>query len=138
MIHNLIGSYLGQIYLFSDKTDQPDTENKDKDTTESDTDKDKSQLAEKDKKIEGTADSSVALLTQLPFLRDKNTLDYKTSVSSIGPNQQNVIIFLPVRVNIRFGLSFYPPTRKGSGDIAISLASVRLSVCPSVRPSVRP
>ena len=33
---------------------------------------------------------------------------------------------------------FYPPTRKGSGDIAISLASVRLSVCPSVRPSVRP
>ena len=32
---------------------------------------------------------------------------------------------------------FYPPTRKGSGDIAISLASVRLSVCPSVRLSVR-
>ena len=33
--------------------------------------------------------------------------------------------------------TFYPPTRKGSGDIAISLASVRLSVCPSVRLSVR-
>ena len=28
---------------------------------------------------------------------------------------------------------FYPPTRKGSGDIAISLASVRLSVRLSVR-----
>ena len=33
--------------------------------------------------------------------------------------------------------TFYPPTRKGSGDKAISLASVRLSVCPSVRLSVR-
>ena len=27
-----------------------------------------------------------------------------------------------------FIVCFYPPTRKGSGDIAISLASVRLSV----------
>ena len=40
--------------------------------------------------------------------------------------------------DISIPLDNYPPTRKGSGDIAISLASVRLSVCPSVRPSVRP
>ena len=35
---------------------------------------------------------------------------------------------------LQLGPNFYPPTRKGSGDIAISLASV----CPSVRPSVPP
>ena len=42
-----------------------------------------------------------------------------------------------LKVHLRhLAVNFYPPTRKGSGDIAISLASVRLSVCPSVDKSL--
>ena len=51
--------------------------------------------------------------------------------------QQNINIIKQNQYNkTNWNHPFYPPTRKGSGDIAISLASVRLSVCPSVCPSV--
>ena len=80
-------------------------------------------------------------------------LKIKVLASSVDPNEivlQYLKLFLAATPKLGqiahqllsnctvYILYFYPPTRKGSGDIAISLASVRLSVCPSVRPSVRP